>query len=98
MKVKRSDIYKNLPKKGFVKNPSGDHIYFHHKINDRSTGIYTKISHTKKLQDYSKGLLTAIRKQLKLNTNSQVVDLAECPLDGDEYNQILIENGSIPNQ
>jgi len=32
-----------------------------------------------------------MKKQLKLNTINQVVDLFECPMSKEEYNQILKE-------
>lgn len=91
MKVARRDVGSNLPKKGFRKNKSGDHIYFYHEWNGRETGAYTKISHTKKMKDIGGGLLTAMKLQLKLEANKQVVDLVTCPMSKEEYLEWLVE-------
>lgn len=93
MKIDRKDIEMNLLRKGFDRSDDGDHIFFHHAHNGKKTSAYTKISHTKKMRDISGGLLTAIRKQLKLDSNREVVDLVTCPMDGDRYNSILIQKG-----
>ena len=94
MKVSRSDIESNLPRKGFRKVPRGrDHIWLFHEYGGRETGPRTKVSRSSKLKDYAGDLLTQVRKQLHLDRNEQVVDLVECPLDGDAYNKILIAKG-----
>lgn len=95
MKIDRADLERNLPRKGFERTQS-HHIYFHHKINGRATGAYTYLSHSLKVRDLTRDLLTSIRKQLKLDSNAQVVDLVNCPMDGDEYNRILREKGVFP--
>jgi hypothetical protein len=79
MKVDRSDLESNLPKKGFREDQSGDQVFFHHWRGGLETGVFTKVSHSRKLRCISDGLLTQVRKQLHLDTNHQVVDLARCP-------------------
>lgn len=96
MKVSRRDLESNLPKKGFRRESSGHHIFFHHEWNGRETGAYTKVSHTKKMKEISRGLLTAVRRQLKLESNKQVCELIECPMSGQEYVSILVAQGAIP--
>jgi hypothetical protein len=96
MKVDRDNLERNLPRKGFERKKSGHHIYFHHKFNGRATGAYTYLSHSIKVRDIAKALLTSIRKQLMLDSNAQVVDLVNCPMDGDEYNKILRQKGVLP--
>jgi hypothetical protein len=96
MKLDRSNLETNLPRKGFRKNPSGDHVYFHLERGGLETGVYTKVSHTKKHRDISGGILTAIRKQLHLEMNQQVADLVRCPMTREEYLAILIASGVIP--
>lgn len=95
MKVSRRNIDRNLPKKGFVKKNSNHHIYFHHNFNGIDTGVYTYISHSKRISEYSGRLLTDVRKQLKLDSNQEVVDLVNCPMSEDEYNQVLRQKGLI---
>ena len=90
MKVTRAAILRNLPKKGFRKE-SGHHIYFYHEYKGMETGAYTYISHSAKQKDVSGDLLLSMRKQLKLETTREAVDLIECPIDKEEFNRILIE-------
>jgi len=97
MKVERKNINKNLPKKGFVKEEDKHHIYFHHHLNGVATGVSTYISHSKKISDYSGRLLTDVRKQLELDSNQEVVDLVNCPMNGEQYNDILRQKGLILN-
>ncbi|MDL2122095.1 MAG: hypothetical protein LWX51_03210 [Deltaproteobacteria bacterium] len=91
MKVDRSEISKNLPKKGFRKEPSGHHIYFYHEYNGLETGVCTYISHSAKQKDVSGDLLLSMRKQLRLESIKEAVDLIKCPIDKEEFNRILIE-------
>lgn len=93
MKVDRRDLERNLPRKGFRKDDSGDHVFFYHEYEGRQTGPWTKVSHTQKMRDITGDLLNAVKRQLRLDTNRQVKDLCECPIDGDEYNRILIAKG-----
>ncbi len=96
MKVDRADVEKNLPRKGFEREKEGHHIYFHHQFNGRVTGAYTYISHSKKFNVISRGILTAMRKQLMLDSNAQVLELVNCPMDENEYNKILRKKGVLP--
>jgi len=97
MKLERQDIEENLPDKGFEVNRSGHHIYFHHTLNGKKTGPYTYVSHGSKYRtiDSKGGIITSMKKQLKLSTNSQVADLVNCPMDGQEYVRVLQENKVI---
>ena len=91
MKVTRAAISKNLPKKGFLKEESGHHIYFYHEYKGMETGAYTYISHSAKQKDVSGDLLLSMRKQLNLETIREAVDLIKCPINKQEFNRILIE-------
>lgn len=95
MKVDRRELESNLPKKGFRREDSGDHIYFYFEKDGRLTSAYTKVSHTKKLKVISGGLLTAVRRQLHLETNQDVIDLVSCPMSEAEYLERLIAQGVI---
>ena len=55
------------------------------------TGAYTYISHSAKQKDVSGDLLLSMRKQLKLETTREAVDLIKCPIDKEEFNRILIK-------
>lgn len=94
MKVERKDILKNLPKKGFVKDDNGHHVYFHHQVNGKNTGPYTYVSHDKnKTKTFSD--VTLIRKQLRLDTNREAVELIDCRMDGATYQEILRGKGLV---
>ncbi len=93
MKVDRAEVNKNLPKKGFRKETSGRHIYFHHEYQGQETGVYTYISHSAKQKDISGDLLLSMRKQLRLESIKEAVDLIVCPIDKEDFNRILVENG-----
>ena len=92
MPLKRQDIIKVLPKKGFAEE-SRHHIYFHHRLDGRETGPFTKVSHSGK--EISDSLITPMRKQLRLDTNRQVRELIECPMSGDNYTTFLKKKGII---
>jgi len=91
MKVDRTEIVKNLPKKGFRKEKTGHHIYFYHEYKGRETGAYTYISHSAKQKDVSGDILLSMRKQLRLNSTKEAVDLIRCPMDEQGFNRVLIE-------
>lgn len=85
----------NLPKKGFMVNKKGHHIFFYHIQDGRETGIRTKISHTAKMKDISNDIISAIKRQLKLDTNAEVKDLIECPMDEATYIGLLRKKGEL---
>ena len=89
MKVSRTDVESNLPKKGFVRNEKGHHIFFHFWNEGKATSVFTKISHTKKHRDIDCGILSAMRKQLKLDNNKDFVALVECPMSLQQYQEVL---------
>ena len=92
MKVDRAEIVKNFPKKGFRKEKTGHHIYFYHEYEGLETGAYTYISHSAKQKDVSSDILLSMRKQLRLNSAKEAVDLIRCPMDEEGFNRVLIEN------
>jgi predicted RNA binding protein YcfA (HicA-like mRNA interferase family) len=94
VKIDRRDVEKNLRKKGFTKETAGrKHVWFNHKYKGRETSLRTCVSHSPAMKDISGDLLTQMRKQLRLDTSQEVVDLVKCPMDGDAYNQKMIQKG-----
>ncbi len=89
MKVYRKDIETNLPKKGFRKDAKGHHIYFHYWHRDKLTSIRTKISHTRKHKVIDNQILTQMRRQVKLDSNSDFVALVDCNMSHKQYEEIL---------
>ncbi len=97
MRIERKNIIKNLSKKGFKKKEDSHHIYFHYYHNGIDTGVYTYVSHSKKIEDYQGRLLTEVRKQLELDTNCEVVELVNCPMDKERYSKILRQKNLLPD-
>ena len=91
MKVDRSKVERNLPKKGFRSDRSKHHIYFFHEYKGKETGPKTRISHSPKFKDIYDDVLTSMRKQLRLDTKKETVDLINCPMEREDYNRILIQ-------
>ena len=97
MKVDRRALERNLPKKGFYRKPAGKrHVWFVHEYKGKDTNLRTCVSHSPAMKDISGDLLTKMRKQLRLDTSQEVVDLVECPMDGDTYNAKMIQKGEFP--
>ncbi|MBI4455612.1 MAG: hypothetical protein HY644_06915 [Acidobacteria bacterium] len=92
MQIDRDDIERNLPKKGFVAE-EGDHRYFYHEFQGRRTGPFTFTSRGSQFKTYGSPLLSQMKKQLRLETAKQVVDLCKCPISAEEYNEILKTKG-----
>lgn len=72
-----------LARKGFERDDGRDHIWFRHKLNGKYTGPATKMSHS--ARDISGSLVSAIKKQLRLDSPRQLEDLVNCPMSSEEY-------------
>lgn len=82
--------YNNLLSKGF-KLGKGDHKFLEFYYKGRYI-LQTKISHgEKELEEFHIGMM---KRQCKLE-KKEFLDLANCPLSGDEYIDILKRNGTI---
>jgi hypothetical protein len=89
MPFKFGDVRKSLKKKGFAEDTSGDHIYLNHQHDGKATGPYTKVSHGADKDDVGPTLVRAMKGQLKLNSNTEVKDLVNCPMSAEKYLSIL---------
>lgn len=92
MPIERKQIEASLRKKGFVQE-GGDHRYFYHEVDGRRTGAYAFTSRGTGHKTYTDNLLGAMKKELRLNLLNQVKRLLECPMGGEEYNEILKQKG-----
>lgn len=92
MQIEKRDVESSLPKKGFQRDDT-HHIYFHHYYHGKYTGISTYVSHG--VNSIGDSIIRQMKKQLRLNNSHQVVDLVNCPISGDEYNQILRSKGQL---
>ena len=87
---KGRDIDAALRKKGFRRNPAGDHIFYH--FGD--TCITTKMSHGMMGSSLSVKLIGEMARQLHL-TKTQFLSLIDCTLDENGYRAILREQGTM---
>ncbi len=90
--VPRDTIESSLLQKGFVQEHT-HHRYFHHEYNGKRTGVYTYTSHGSNYKTYGNPLLKPMKNQLRLDTLQEVKDLLLCPMDGEKYNNKLVEKG-----
>lgn len=91
----RDKIQSALMSKGFELDESGDHKYLHHIHAGKKTGVKTKLSRGKQYKRLDASLLSKIKKQLKLDTSSELRDFIDCPMTKDEYLNILRGKGII---
>ncbi len=90
---KKRDIKYALKRKGFVKREGKPHEFYVLMVNGKQSGIQTKLSHGS--GEYSRKLLSYMRKQLGFNSMSELKDFIECPLSKDEYVKILEDTNQI---
>ena len=95
MQISKKVIERSLQKKGFIKK-SSDHIFFYHEYKGKRTGAYTKVSYSaKKYKVYGVQLIKLMKRQLLLDSIQETKQLLQCPMDADEYINILREKGVI---
>ena len=92
MQINRSEIESSLVSKGFVREDT-HHRYFYHEVAEKRTGISTYTSHGSHYKTYGDNLLKLMRKQLQLDTLTQLVDLLKCPMTGNDYKEFLKKKG-----
>jgi hypothetical protein len=96
MPLDSSFVKPGLVKKGFSVEQGKDLIFRHYYKGKRS-GPWTKISHGPR-HDIHDGLVSQMRKQLKLQTAKQVRDLCQCPMSEADYIKILQNQGDLPTE
>jgi hypothetical protein len=87
------DIDKALRKKGFRRELDGKHIhYFFPGASGKKSGVSTLMSHGMGSTTIGDPLLALMARQLHL-TKKQFLDLIDCPLDEEQYREILRNAG-----
>ena len=92
LKIKTRKIALSLQNKGFEAEET-HHTYFWFYHNDQRTHIKTKISHGS--NEYGDNLLSAMQKQLKLNSKKELLDLINCPMSQEDYIRLLTNKNEI---
>ena len=98
MPVELKQIEKSLPKKGFVMVEQAKHRYFHHAVDGKRTGISTYVSRGSGYRTIDDTLIRSMKQQLRLDSSAQARNLFQCPMSGEEYNEILRGKGHLPRQ
>jgi len=89
---KRSRIEAALRTKGFELSTT-HHRYLTLYVNGEETRVRTYLSHGG--ADYGDVLLSKVQKQLRLPRKEDVLKLIDCPMSGEEYVRLLVEQGDI---
>jgi hypothetical protein len=98
MPFKFGDVTRNLPPKGFAKDPSGHHPYLYFYRNGKRTKFYTYVSHGKSGEDVGDDIVKSMKRQLGLATAKQVRELVECTMDGAQYLSALLASGALATE
>ncbi len=89
--LRKAEVERSLARKGFSRR-DGKHIRFTYIYRDGARGPSTHFSHGSGSGEISAALVSTMARQLYLST-SGFVDLVECPLGRDEYENILRAEG-----
>ena len=90
----KQDVEKALTSKGFTCRQSDHNYYIFHALDGRKTCIKTKTSFGRKPRNITGDLLSAMARQCKL-TNDQFLQLVDCPLSRESYENLLDEQGHL---
>jgi len=88
------EVEKALAAKGFTCSTTNHNYFIFHTSEQKKTAIKTMTSFGHKPKDISGNLLSAMARQCQL-TNSQFLELVDCPLSRDDYEALLQEQGVI---
>jgi len=91
--VARKLIISTLQRKGFAVEETPHHTYLFHERNGKETGGKTYLSRGSKSKFYDSTLLNCMKKQLKLDSTYELMQLLKCPMDKDQYSVKLAAKG-----
>jgi predicted RNA binding protein YcfA (HicA-like mRNA interferase family) len=93
----KRDVEAALLAKGFsARQKGGDHHFFVYVSQEGTvTTIRTKTSHSPKMRDIPDNMLGQMAKQCRLS-KQQFIELIECPLDRDRFEEILDQQNLLP--
>ena len=92
LKIKTRKICSALKKKGFEPEES-HHTFFWFYYNGLRTHIKTRISHGN--EEYEDSLLSAMKKQLQLDSMNDLEDLINCPMSQMDYIKQLHDKNQL---
>src|SRR5438093_10128989 len=98
MPIERSQIERSLRQKGFVSQEKTKHLYFHHELNGKRSGISTFVSRGSNYRTYDNSLISAIKRHLRLDSTSDTKQVLECPMTAEQYNEKLRSKGLLQEE
>lgn len=97
--IARKVIERSLRAKGFIRVRDGrspDHRWYYLRYGGKDyRHITAKISHGSHHKTYGDSLLKLMRERLCLDSLRQVRDLLACPMDSEQYLEILAGKGVL---
>jgi predicted RNA binding protein YcfA (HicA-like mRNA interferase family) len=90
----RKEVEKALEKKGFQKTQTDHRKFIYHTFEGKKTSVWTKTSHGSSHAEISKGNLSKMARQCRLQ-NADFDKLIQCPLGREEYEKLLVSQGNI---
>jgi hypothetical protein len=94
MPRKKTKVESALLSKGFQQTENDHHYFIYFTKDGKKTTAKTKTSHTKKMKDIPDNLLSQMARQCHLK-KAEFLDLVDCPLSQDGYEEILEKQGII---
>ncbi|BAT55392.1 hypothetical protein NOS3756_43790 [Nostoc sp. NIES-3756] len=94
MPRQKAKVESALLSKGFQETQNDHHYFIYFTKDGKKTTAKTKTSHTKKMKDIPDNLLGQMAKQCHL-TKTQFLELVDCPLSRDKYEENLQQQGII---
>ena len=80
----RRKVESALTRKGFKKDDSHHHRFFHYTANGQATGVRTHTSHSPRHKTLGDDLLNEMARQCRIS-KADFLKLVDCGLTGEEY-------------
>lgn len=87
--IKTNKIAKGLCAKGFQEDAKHDHRIFRLYVENKKTGIYTKISHGK--SEYGDQLISLMARELYMENSRYFLNYIHCDISYKQYIETLKE-------
>ena len=94
MPREKRQIEASLTAKGFERKEGDHHFYSYRTTAGKKTRVFTKTSHTPSMKTIADELLSRMAQQCQL-TKQQFLELVDCPMTREGYEQILSAKGML---
>ena len=95
--ISRKKIKASILIKGFLKSrKASDHDMYYFVYKGKTyKHIVVKLSRGSSYKTYDISLISKMKTRVRLDTNQQIYDLFECPMDFNKYIEILKEKSEL---